>query len=195
VSAEASSDSALTACETVTVAFHGTQLDALVPSGISTSAAVTLPGGGDCAAQSDGEDDVVGTIVALSDHTLTLAVAGAGDVTFPQDSLTEDGGYTDGTVVDVTFDPTAGNSVLDVSAVELFSTATVDSLQQATSPTATLTATDAFTGRSERFAAADGGFRGLSRGDRVGILYWVEGGADPSLRADAVQDATSGAEN
>ncbi len=178
-------------CETVNVAYAGSELQELTPTGISSSASVIIPGSGSCASTSDGEADIVGTITAESLTSLTVQVPGLGSETFPQLGEVSDEGNLPGTIVDVTYDPTDLNTVVAATAVELYTTATVDAVDEgATTPT--LGVTDDFTHAAETFAADDADFKGIAVGDQVGLLYWVEGGQSPALQADDAFDFTNG---
>lgn len=179
-------------CETVNVAYNGSQLQELTPTGITASASVVIPGEGDCESLGDGEDDVVGTITAESMISLTLSIPGQGSESFPQLGEVSDEGNLPGTVIDLTYDPTNDNEVVSTTDVELYTTATVRSVDES-AETPTMSVTDAFTGQTETFAADDADFSGIATGDQVGILYWVEGGQSPALQADDAVDFTNGA--
>jgi hypothetical protein len=179
----------LSVCETVSIGYHpgaaGPELDDLVPTGISTSAAISIAGGDTCAALSDGTGDVVGTITSIASASVTLDVPGIGSEAFALDPAA---GLTDGNelgdLVDVTFDPAAGNPASDVEWSEAYATGTVTSVGANA-----LKLEDAVTGLTETFAPADASFHGVSIGDRVGIVYWVSAG-DP--QADDVEQLAAG---
>jgi hypothetical protein len=182
-------DQDLSVCETVSIGYHpgaaGPVLDSLLPTGASTSAAVSVTGGGTCADNSDGGNDVVGTITQLTSATVTLEIPGIGSETFALDPA---GGLTDGNglgdLVDVTFDSGGANPASDVEWSEAYATGTVTSVSADA-----LKLVDAVTGQTESFAAADATFAGVSKGDRIGVVYWVSAGAP---QADDVEQLPAG---
>lgn len=178
-------------CETTSLVYSqsptGPVLDSLQPTGITTSPLVSLPSGGNCESTSDGESDVVGVITALSSSTVTFSLANGQQVTWalaPGRDLQADEGIGD--LADVTYDP-SNDVAYNLESSELYTTGIVTKVSYYS-----ITITDAVTGQSETFPPDAAAYLNINKGDRVGIVYWIEGG---KAKADNASDLTTGVSN
>jgi hypothetical protein len=174
-------------CETVQVAYSGTDvapvLDSLAATGISVDP-ISESLGDTCADESDGGIDVVGTITALSSTSLTITVPGQGSMSFSADpSLDLPDSNEVGDLVDVMYtqNPDSSLSVQSVDYVEQYATGTVLAVDN---DAGTLSIADAITGQTDTFQQSDADFSNLTTGENVGVDYFDYG---DQLQADDVE--------
>jgi hypothetical protein len=177
-------------CEGITLTYHqdagGAVLDSFTPTGITTSSAIPVDGGGTCATQSNGGLDVIGKIIRISKTGVTISASGR-TFSFPLDPTNLVGGGTRrGDIVDLTFDPSAQNLATNIQTTEAYVTGTVTRVS-----TRSLTLSTPSGGRMT-FAVGMGAFSRIHKRQRVGVLYWVNAGVP---QADVVTDFSSGITN
>jgi hypothetical protein len=186
------SNSVMRLCETADVVYQtggatGAVLDALVPTGISTSPALSLGSAGNCSSDSDGESDVIGTITSLSATVVNVTSLFGQSYSFPLAAgrdLQADENVGD--LADVTFNP-ANDVAYNLESSELYMTGVVTSVAPET-----MTITNSVTGASTVLPAAAAAYINIVKGDTVGVDYWIDGGKP---RADNVGDLSSGVSN
>jgi hypothetical protein len=162
-------------CETAVLAYHqtsaGAVLDAMTPTGVSTAATISLAGGGNCSTQSDGETDVVGTIVSISPSDVTVRLPVGGQAKFrlaPGRRLQNN--QRVGDLVDVTYDA-ATRIAYDLEFSELYTSGTV--LKVTTTWT---TVKDAVTGATRKFVSGEASTAGINQRNKIGVVYYIHGG-------------------
>jgi hypothetical protein len=179
-------------CEVIDFDYHqgpqGPVIDSFMPTGMSTSASISVPANQDtCADENGGSVDAVGTISQLSASSVTISVPGAGPLTIPLDpGQALNYGNSVGDIVDVTFsqNPNGSLSGSSIAPTEEYTTGTVTAVNSNT-----LAIKDAITGQTDTFAPNDATFGPVSRGDVVAVAYYVASG---QLEADNVSDLTTG---
>ncbi len=178
-------------CETTSIVYQesatGAVLASLIPTGITTSPAVALGGGGNCETNSDGEVDAVGTIIQLTPSNVTFALLNGSQVTWalaPGRDLQADEAIGD--LADVTYEPST-ETAYNLESSELYTTGVVTKISYWS-----MTVKDAVTGQSVVFPPDAAAYLNINKGDRVGVVYWIDGGKP---EADNVSDLTTGFAN
>jgi hypothetical protein len=178
MAADALANLNLSDCDTVDVSYHQ---DAGML--VADNVAKTGTSNADWCSADQSDQDVVGSITAVSGDGITISTD-QGSMSFLVDDSSITDGFVVGDVVDVTYyDNGDGTySADDVEYVEQDATGTVTDVSDAS-----VTITDDSTGSSETFNAdpSFGMFDGVSVGDQVDVTYHQSG---DQLVADSVDD-------